>query len=355
MKVALVTGNCPLGACGVGDYTNRLASELRSGGVQAEVVSEGRWGLTHTKDVDAGLRTLAPDILHFQYPTIGFGYRLGPQVFALRRSCVITLHEVSQAHILRKLSLYPFTVRPQHLIFTTAHEREFAKKWAPWITRVSSVIPVGSNIDVFPTSAKRQSGEVAYFGLIMPRKGLEEILQLGKLLQFRSSGLKIRIIGKANAKHETYAAKLRFQSNDLPIVWDDGLSHDQVARQLAQCSVAYLPFPDGASERRTSLNAMLANGVAVVTTRGPHTPEGLEGVVKFSSSPEEAYEAIRFLVENAAEGEKLRQMAIAYMQQFSWDRIADQHLCVYERILGSRISNVALSEEGARSASLLRQ
>ena len=355
MRVALLTGNCPSGACGVGDYSQRLVSALRSAGIQAELISEDRWGLTDAKYVNASFKKLKADIVHLQYPTVGFGYRLGPQMFAVRKSSVITLHEVSQAHILRKLALYPFTVRPQHLIFTTEYERQFATKWAPWTSGISSVIPVGSNIEVLSNSFEPRSEEITYFGLIMPQKGLEEVVKLASLIQSSAPRLKVRIIGKTRLEYKAYYTQLRLQSEQLPIIWEGDLDHDQVAGKLAVTSIGYLPFPDGASERRTSLNAMLANGVAVVTTRGPHTPKGLEGAVKFAATPEEAFERIRFLVENPAEIENLRQRAVAYMQQFSWDRIADLHLRVYEGILGSRVSNVALSKQDARPASLLRQ
>jgi hypothetical protein len=124
MRVAFVTGPFLAGECGVGDYTQRLAHALKSMGVQAELLSEGRWGLHDVAGATRSLDKLKPDIIHLQYPTTGFGHRLGPQLFVMRRRSVITLHEASQSHILRKLSLYPFTARAQHLIFTSEYERQ---------------------------------------------------------------------------------------------------------------------------------------------------------------------------------------------------------------------------------------
>jgi hypothetical protein len=45
----------------------------------------------------------------------------------------------------------------------------------------------------------------------------------------------------------------------------------QVSVHLQACDVAVQPFPDGASSRRTTLMAALANGVATVTTSGRST------------------------------------------------------------------------------------
>jgi glycosyltransferase involved in cell wall biosynthesis len=332
MRIVLVRGICETGACGVGDYAQRLAHALRSLGVEAELMSEGRWGLLDIRSASESVDRLNPDIIHIQYPTAGFGHKLGPQLFVTGRSSVVTLHEASQSHILRKLSLYPFTLRAQHLIFTSEYERIFAKKWAPWIARISSVIPIGSNIDAVPNSVAQRSHEVAYFGLIMPGKGLEEILKLAYLIQSVGSTLKLRVIGKASSKHEAYFERLRLRSAELPIIWDAELNNDQVATRLAGCSVAYLPFPDGASDRRSTLKAMLASGVAVVTTRSSHTPTSLESVVRFANSVEDSYAVIERLMNDRQEREKLRDKAIEYMRQFTWDRIASLHLHVYESV-----------------------
>lgn len=59
------------------------------------------------------------------------------------------------------------------------------------------------------------------------------------------------------------------------MVVTEGLEAEAVAEQLAQASVALLPFPDGASFRRGSLLAAAACGVPIVTRHGHDTPETL--------------------------------------------------------------------------------
>jgi glycosyltransferase involved in cell wall biosynthesis len=338
-------GSCPSGECGVGDYTRRLAGALKTIGISTELFAEGGWGLLGVETTIKKLDKLRPDITHIQYPTAGFGYGLGPQLVAIKKKSVITLHEASQAHLLRKLALYPFTVRPQHLIFTSEYEKRFALSWAPWISDNSSVIPIGSNIDGLPENAQRRVREIAYFGLIMPGKGLEEVLQLAKLVRSAASELKIRIIGKTHDKHKGYFEWLRMQSKELPIIWDTELSDHEAAKRLGVCAVAYLPFPDGASERRASLKAMLVNGVAVVTSRGVHTPVSLERVVKFSGDAEDAYTTLCLLLGDCAERERLSRNGIEYMRQFTWEHIADLHSQVYEDVIRSGISGRATTRE----------
>ena len=336
MRIALVMGPCPPGSCGVGDYSLSLAKALRECGHQVDIVADDGWGIIDALRKRKVLRALNSDVVHIQYPTLGFGAKLGPQALALLLDSIVTIHEASQVHILRKLALYAFTVRPKHIIFTSDYERRFAVRWAPWISRRSSVIPIGNTIQVHGHESKRESAEIVYFGLIRPRKGIENILQLGSLIQSTCLPLKIRIIGRPHANHLAYFERLRSESKTLPILWDHNLQDEEIATRLAQACVGYLPFPDGVSERRSTLKALLANGIAVVTTRGMHTPVNVENVVKFAGTPGEALAVIRSLIDNPSERKKLSDKALKYMEEFSWGNIAKLHSQIYERIASAK-------------------
>jgi len=304
------------------------------------VMSEGEWGLRDMRSAVKSMEALKPDIVHIQYPTLGFGYRLGPQLFALGRKCVTTLHEASQAHILRKISLYPFTIRAEHIIFTSEYERRFALRWAPWIRKRSSVIPIGSNVQAHePNGIRRNSREVVYFGLLVPRKGVDEVLRLAALVKERGLNLGVRLVGSAHPAHAGYLQELRRKGEGLPIVWDIGLPDSEVSCRLAGASVAYLPYPDGASERRTTLKAALSNGMAVVTTRGSATPEEIGEVVRFAASPAEALEVIQNLASDESERSRLVGGAEKYVSKFSWGLIAEAHCRVYEGLVNNHANS----------------
>jgi glycosyltransferase involved in cell wall biosynthesis len=238
-------------------------------------------------------------------------------------------------------------VRPKHVIFTSEFERRFVTKWVPWVSRISSIIPVASNIRVFPQERQRTLGEIVYFGLILPRKGLEEVVELSRLIKSGGLALKVRIIGKPRPERMEYFEKLRSGTAELPVIWDLDLSEEQVAERLASSAVAYFPFPDGASERRTSLKAALANGVAVITTRGPHTPPNMESSLTFAESPKEALIAARALIESQEERTKLARNAAQYLRQCSWERVAELHLATYRSLLCSKPRSAAVTVKGA--------
>lgn len=338
MRVALVSGPCPANRCGVGDYTNCLANVFKAMGIETEVITSGNWKMLDGIRAQRQLQNLGFDIVHIQYPTAGFGTHLGPQALAMLRRCVITIHEASQAHILRKSAVLLLTFRAQHIVFTTDHEREFVLSCAPWIARRSSSIPIPSNIDKFTKALPRKLNEIIYFGLIMPGKGLEEVLRLAKLIKSRGSSLEIRVIGNAPEKHVAYFDRLRRLASDLPIIWEHGLTREQISERLASSSIAYLPFPDGASERRASLKAALVSGVVVVTTRGQHTPSGLEGAVRFCNKPDEALGVIQVLLQSPPERAALVAKGYEYMRPCTWEDIAERHLAIYNNVLGSRLT-----------------
>lgn len=324
----------------MGDYTVCLAKALNSSGVETHLITSRQWGLFDAFAVSKTLRRQKFDIVHVEYPTLGFDMELGPQGLSLLQNCVITIHEASQLGPRGRLMLFPFTLRSQRIIFTSQFELEFAAKWAPWTAGNSSIIPVGSNIRPVAPETPRALDEIVYFGLLIPRKELEEVLEMAAFIKTAGLPLRIRAIGRVPHKHISYFEELKWRAQGLPIIWDRDLDEEQTGKRLAAASIAYLPYSDGASERRTTLKAALLNGLAVITTLGPHTPADLEGVVKFCRNPQEGLAIIRTLIENPEHISKMASNAVRYGQQYSWERIAAMHLEVYESVLSRRRSRI---------------
>lgn len=332
MRIALVAGSYPPSVCGVADYTERLTTALRSLGLSVEVVTGKDWRMSRALSVRKDIRALGCDVTHIQYPSVGYGRKLGPQMLGLLERGVVTVHEASKTHSLRQLSLYPFFLA-RHVIFTNIFERSHVQRFAPWIAKASSIIPIGSNISAGKNEREPSFDEIVYFGLIRPEKGLEAVLALAALVKARRSRKKIRIVGLALKEHADYLRMLQAQSQDLPVIWQLGLPEVETAEVLARSAFGYVPFPDGASERRGSLLALLANGVATVTTHGEHTPRGLDGSVLYAASPEEAVRIFENLTEHKDKYGALSQRGRHYAEQFSWSSIGEKHRLVYQAIV----------------------
>lgn len=340
LNIAIITGSYPPDVCGVSDYTERLEQHLRQSGVNVQIYTGKDWHLRHALKNSEQLANMGADIIHMQYPSTGYGWTLGPQLMALAQPMVITLHEASQARILRRLSLYPFSIRSRSIIFTNEYEQAHAQRFAPWIKSRSRLIPIGSNVPVVATSTNhRHSNTITYFGLIRPEKGLEEVLELARLIRREAQHWRVRIVGRLMPGYETYYEHLRSQSKDLPIDWLIGLSGNALSLALASSDIAYLPFPDGASERRGSLIALLANASAVITTKGPHTPSLIGQAALFASSPSEALQMISSLKLDPTRKGLLQNAARTYARKFEWENIAFKHIELYEALVGCSTSS----------------
>lgn len=331
MKIIMVTGSYPPDACGVGDYTFHLCNALAKKGLIIEVLKEKSWNINTLFHLIKKIHSIQPSIVHIQYPTTGYGKSLIPHMLSLSIPSVITIHELSQVHILRKFSFYLFTLRSTHIVFTTESERRYACNMAPWIKHKCSIIPIGSNIPTVFSQKAKDITEIIFFGLIRPKRGLEEVTRLAYLIKKHSLNLKIRIIGKVQEGRKEYFENLRKELLNLPVIIDLNLSDDAVAEILAKSHIAYLPYPDGATTRRTSLLAALSNGVVVITTKGTDTPSELDHIVMYAKTPEEALQYILNLINNrdiinlfSAKGRK-------YAEKFRWDHIAEMHIEVYKK------------------------
>ena len=96
MKIMLITGSYPPDICGTADYTARLSESLLACGLDVEVFYRQRWDLRHVHSLVKEIDRSRPDLIHMQYPTTGYGWKLGPQAIGTLKPVVVTLHEVSQ-------------------------------------------------------------------------------------------------------------------------------------------------------------------------------------------------------------------------------------------------------------------
>ena len=262
-----------------------------------------------------GWRSLGPHSLGFLTPT--------PQV--------VTLHEFSSFDKLRRASMGAFAISAKQIVFTAEFERARFLNMFPRSEAKTAVIPIGSNVPFLSPRPERET-TVIHFGQIKPGRGLEDFLKVARIAAQNGSSWRFRIVGAPVTWAADFVAGIQAQTRGGNVEWSMNLDDADAARALASATVAYLPYPDGVSERRGSLIAALGNGLPVVTTRGPFQTPDLEMVVSFAADPNKAFAAIAEIIGNPAKGEAMRSEGFDYVTKFGWPQIADAYRAIYDRL-----------------------
>lgn len=305
MRVLFITGSFSPMICGVGDYTGRLVEELCKSddldlGVLTSVSAKGtetarvsilplvqRWTFAELGRVLRAIREFRPDIVHLQYPTLGYGKSWMPYFLPLilggmGLNVIQTWHEPPT-----RFRFLPNAVTRDVLIGV---EPDFLLAIRPryrWLMGLKQAhyIPVGSNIPrVEMTGPERLALRLRYagvgrkmianFGFIYPSKGVEALLEIADPARDTLVFVTGLDAGK-NSYHRMLLELINRSDWAGKVVFTGFLSPDDVARALGAADAAIFPFRDGVATRNASFLAAKAQGVFVLTTS--QTRQGYDG------------------------------------------------------------------------------
>jgi len=361
----LVTGSFPPMKCGVGDYTQRLASalaalpglqvtvltsdELASAPEQAAVRVYGLmrgWRLADVGSILQALRKVRPDIVHVQYPTQGYGRGVLPTLLPMiawlsRRAIVQTWHEHHSARGLRAaLGHLTKGVVPGGLVVVRPSYRQaLAPPWR-WVTsnKLLRFIPNASSIPRLELDAARRAavrarhgvGErrlVVYFGFMHPAKNVHLLFEIAQPQRDR-----LVLIGEfdpGNAYHRRIEQLAAEEPWSRQVAITGFLPGEQVAELLAAADAVVLPFADGGGEWNTSIHGAQLQGTFVLTTalqRRGFDPEKNT----YYADPRDLDEMKNALARYAG------QRAAVSPAIPTWPEIAMEHKRLYESLLNNR-------------------
>ena len=384
MKLALITGEFPPLQGGVGDYTREMALEFARRGLAVKVITSGQraspargeeqppYSLTY-----ANLRSFRSlwrldrltrdcDIVHIQYQAAAYG--LTPPIHLLprylrrrapgRKVCV-TFHDLKVPYLFPKAGPLRWRAvtslaRECHVVIVTnAEDYQRLTDVQPPIANLH-LIPIGSNIALVAQSLSDlaatlgslgvETGEtlLSYFGFLNASKGGETLLRvLGNVMRAGYNARLLMLGGEVGASDPTnaaYAQKVRALMRELGVsqrvIWSGYRPPDEVSALWQASDIAVLPYADGASLRRGTLLAAFAHGLPVVSTTPRVTVEQLragENILLAAPGDDRALaEQVIALITSPDLRAKLSQGALRLAEEFSWSRIADQHLALYE-------------------------
>lgn len=332
----ILTGTYPPEKCGVGDYTHRL--------LQTPVAKEQNWQLYYAKDtslraflsIRKDIKRMGDTSINIQYPSIGFAKSLLPHVLCIYYRLFsnvrvsVTIHEYTQLGWKGALSAYALLIFARQFIFTNEFERNAAiKRWGR-MRKKSTIIKIYTNINAVdkPKQITDRKYDVGYFGYIRPEKGLEDYVQVLGDLKKQDPSLKAYIMGQTQPLYQAYSDAILKQATDNGIELIVNQENTTVTDILSETKIAYLPFPDGISERRGSALACIKNLSLIVTTTGIFATQAHKDMLELVTV-DVAADTIRRLLslpkENLdAKQQKVRQFIETEMPK-SWDDVAQQY------------------------------
>lgn len=362
--VVVISDLLPPKRGGLADHTERLANELAAFGPVSVLTSLGadtgahfpvRASIGDWSDLEwiaAELGAFADDsVLLWQYVPHMYGRggvnRSLPRFWRDMRKAgqrqVFVAHEIMADLVASDLFRHParywyaLNHRRQWKALLEAADAvhistgRWVEEWStrrPDVASKLSLLPSPTNIDPLAVPDRHaaawrsQNGlpshakVIAYFGTVNASKRLSWVIDAWRAAHSPDAPVALAIIGSAPAID--LPADIRRWL--LPLGY---LPTDEVSRTLRAVDVLALPFLDGISERRGTLTAGLAHGVAVATTRGHNTGSALSKADFLALSPASAEgQFIRSVVDLVRDDARRAKIAaaglVACAREYSW-------------------------------------
>ncbi len=304
MRVLLVSGSFPPMACGVGDYTRSLAASLSEcAGIEVAVLTsaeadgrrEGapyqvfpvvrRWDRAEFAEVEAIVRSFRPDIVHVQYPTLGYRGELAAllpmMLLRLGVRVVQTWHEYFPLYFPVRIGLlwrvlglgWPagdvIVVRPGY-----ARHVRWWYRLLNWRKRLH-FIPNASTIPAVALTERERAAVreryappgralLAFFGFFFEHKGIDDLLAIVE--PQRHHLVMVGAIQESDPYQAALARRLRREPYRGSVTTTGFLPPLEVARILAAADAVVLPFRHGGGSWNTTIQAAILQGTFVLTT-----------------------------------------------------------------------------------------
>jgi glycosyltransferase involved in cell wall biosynthesis len=364
MKICFISGALPEVSCGIGDYTDALGRALARRGHEVVVLTtasrdlrppsgyrvvplQTAWSLGDASLVATAVRREHPDVLHLQFPGVGFergfGASFAPWAVRLRGPkplLVTTLHEFNAFRLRHRARLAVAVAACDLVIAPDPTVLRSIQRHLQWRRGLdTAMIPVAAN--VWPTAKVEHTSEsheatglvVGHWGFLRPDKGVDLLLEA--FAQVRRTQPARLVLAGDPGPDAAYVASLWSHAEELRIseaIQTTGkLPADELSAVLQSFDVCVLPYRDGLSQNRTTYAAAVAHGLYVVTTG--LRKRGFEPETNTTYVPPNDRDA---LVSAILEAPLHPQRQIADASEGAWDEIADLHLAAYRRALGRR-------------------
>ena len=361
MRLLLITGSFPPMKCGVGDYGYHLTKAIANHtSIHVGVLTSNtclsnqpicgvevfpllkRWSLSEAFKIIRTIKAWTPDIVHIQYPTMGYGRGLLADLlpiisFLMGKKVVQTWHE--SFSLLRAPQLFLKAVAPGGVVVVRPQFRERLHpllRWALWnktyaYIRNASSIPRANlgTTEMFKLRNLYLNGRqrlVVFFGFVHPQKGLELLFDIAN-----PASDHIVVAGEFDEKasYHRQIEKLYLTGPWSGNVTVTGfLPENEISELLAAADAVVLPFRSGGGEWNTSIHGAAMQGTFVLTTSAT------------KNHYDETFNIYYAKVDDVCEMKAALDLYAGKRRQYNsridsneWPLIAEKHFSLYQELL----------------------
>lgn len=331
MKIAFITTWAE--KCGIASYSAKLAPAIAAQGHEVYIVRVPFHG-HKTYELLYNIVENIPksaDIIHLQHEYgiyQGYEPNLYPALKLLNKPIVTTMHAIGNTTIDE-----PIADNSAKLI--THNEYCESKLEFP-----SIIIPHGCSINqaADPANSKLKYGippeapVIGYLGYISPYKGIELLIEAVR----NNKGVALAIAGGFHsARDNEYMMKLKERTlADLPgrCVWLGFIPEQDL--KYAYATMDLLVYPSRyATESGALLQAMGYGRVVLASNLPPFREKEKLGALATFGNLRDLEDGIKRLLGPQTPSASIREHALAYCAENSWENAAARHIALYEEVL----------------------
>ncbi len=300
------------------------------------------------------------DAYHIQFEYRGFGnfprslslLILLTVFLRLRRAVVITLHGIIVPESVkdRRLGWLSYLLFLSGIrlagLFASAFivHSQLMKTVLKRIYRIekSVVIPCGSDSDELGSETTHVSRRLVFFGFIRPSKGIENLIDALVAVRIVFPDVGLTVAGSVARPNEAYYLTLLHQRIERYNLGDNvSFKHTvfgsvvERTHLVSDAVAIVLPYTDDFIEISAVVHDLAEYGVPIICSRTPRFSELVDGFncIKVSPNPADLADAIVRIIGDPILRSKLGANIRLKAQQQSWDKVAQHHLLLYQKLI----------------------
>lgn len=172
--------------------------------------------------------------------------------------------------------------------------------------------------------------KIVYFGLVRGGKGLDDVILFSQKLAIFRPDVEFHVVCGEPLKGNRDGFNDFKQRLSKSTVLHIGTPTADLPNILSQFDMAFLPFPGGVDENRSSFLALISLGVMPITYISNRTPKKISDHIFHCST---AFEAIDLIPAHRSSLSIYKEELAWLAKSYSWEHVVEKHIELYSDII----------------------